>query len=371
MRVSHFHTADARGRRSIERRAWLKATSAIAGTLALGFASNANALPEQGVVVAGAATIGGTAKGLTVNQSTSNAAINWQSFSIGAGETVQFAQPDSRSVTLNRVLGSDASTIMGRLSGNGQVFVVNPNGVLFGAGSQVNVGGLVASTLQITDTDFMAGRYRFSGAGAGAIVNRGSISADGGSVALLGAQVSNHGVISARLGSVSLVAGNAMTLDVVGDGLLQVTVDQDALNALAENGGLIRADGGQVVMSARSADRLLKTAVNSSGVIEAVGVESRGGVVSLVGAAADPHDSTGATAQHAEPKHAPDEPQHPPVHEEPAHPPAHEHPPVHEEPAHPPAHEHPPVHEEPAHPPEHEHPPVHEEPAHPPAHEHP
>ncbi|MDB5466987.1 MAG: putative heme-hemopexin-binding/utilization protein, partial [Phenylobacterium sp.] len=281
--IVNLRTTGSQGRRTTGGRAWLAASSALAGSLALVLASSAYALPVDGVVVAGQATIAGTAGALTINQSSQNAAINWQGFSIGQGESVQFVQPSASSVALNRVLGSDPSTILGQLSANGQVFLVNPNGVLFGAGSQVNVGGLVASTVQIKDADFMAGQYRFSVAGAGSVVNQGSIVADGGSVALLGAHVSNQGVISARLGAVSLAAGNAMTLDVAGDGLLNVTVNEGALNALAENGGLIRADGGRVLMTARSAGDLLRTAVNNTGVIEAHSLGSRNGAISLMG----------------------------------------------------------------------------------------
>ncbi len=209
------------------------------------------AAPTGGVVSAGSASIAGGAGKTTINQSSQNAAINWQSFSIGQGEAVQFVQPNSSSVALNRVLGSDPSSILGSLSANGKVFLVNPNGILFGKGAQVNVGGLVASTLNITDSDFMAGKYKFAGAGNGTILNQGSINADGGYVALLGANVSNEGVISARLGTVALAAGNAITLDVAGDGLLNVTVNQGAVNALAQNGGLIQADGGQVLLTAQ------------------------------------------------------------------------------------------------------------------------
>ena len=265
--------------RCLALRLWLAGTSA----LAMALAAPAYALPVGGRVVAGAATIDSAPGALTINQSSQNTVINWQSFNIGQGEAVTFVQPNASSVALNRVLGADASTIMGRLSANGQVFLVNPNGVLFGAGSQVNVGGLVASTLGITDADFMAGHYQFTGAGKGAVLNQGSIVADGGSVALMGATVSNQGVISARLGAVSLAAGTAMTLDVAGDGLLNVTVNEGALNALAENGGLIRADGGRVLMTARSATSLLRTAVNNTGVIEARTIENRNGAIMLMG----------------------------------------------------------------------------------------
>lgn len=264
-------------------RARLIASSALAGSLALALGSAAQAAPVGGVVVAGQATLSGPPGDLVITQSTQNAAMNWQGFGIAAGESVRFAQPNAQAVALNRVLGADPSLILGRLSANGKVFLVNPNGVLFGSGAQVNVGGLVASTLQISDADFMAGRYRFSAAGPGAVRNDGQIVADGGSVALLGAQVNNQGVISATLGAVSLAAGEAITLDVAGDGLLQVTVDQGALHALAENGGLIRAEGGRVLMTARSASDLIRTAVNNTGVIEAHSLESRGGVIALMG----------------------------------------------------------------------------------------
>ena len=205
------------------------------------------ALPTGGIVTAGSAGINSGASSTIVTQSTQNVAINWQSFNIGQREFVRFVQPNSNSVALNRVLGSDPSNILGTLSANGKLFLLNPNGILFGQGASVNVGGLVASTLNITESDFMAGSYAFSGTGSGKIHNQGSIStnSDGGYVALLGANVSNDGVISAKLGTVALAAGNAVTLDVAGDCLINVTVYQGAINALVQNGGLIRTDGGR------------------------------------------------------------------------------------------------------------------------------
>ena len=129
----------------------------------------------------------------------------------------------------------------------------------------------------------MAGNYQFAGSSSSAIVNRGSINADGGSVALLGANVNNQGVITARLGAVTLAAGSAITLDVAGDGLLNVAVDKGAVNALVKNGGLIQANGGRVVMTAKAAGQLLKSAVNNTGVIEAQTVEARNGTIRLLG----------------------------------------------------------------------------------------
>jgi filamentous hemagglutinin family protein len=146
---------------------------------------------------------------------------------------VSFVQPNSQSVALNRVVGADSIRVSwAALSANGKVFLVNPNGILFGKGSQVNVGALVASTRGITDSDFMAGRRRLAARALARSSTRGPLNADGGYVALLGAGVSNEGVISARLGSVALAAGDAITLDVAGDGLLSVAIDAGAVDAL-------------------------------------------------------------------------------------------------------------------------------------------
>lgn len=250
--------------------------------LALLLAFPAQAAPVGGQPVAGEASISGSAALTTINQTSANAVITWQSFSIAAGETVQFRQPGSSSVTLNRVIGSDPSAIFGNLSANGRVFLVNPSGILFGAGSSVNVGGLVASTLDIADGDFMGGRHSFSGNSRAGVVNRGTITADGGSVALLGANVANHGVISARMGSVVLAAGEAITLDVLGDNLLHAVVDRAAVDALVQNGGLIQADGGRVLLTAQAAGSLLSTAVNNTGVIQAQTISTRNGTIKLM-----------------------------------------------------------------------------------------
>lgn len=259
------------------------ALKGLAVSLMLAFASNAWALPTGGVVSAGSADISGGAGTLTVNQTTQNAVVNWQSFNIGQTEAVRFVQPNSSAVALNRVIGPDPSSILGSLTANGRVFLVNPNGILFGRGASVNVGGLVASTRNITDSDFMSGQYKFTGSGNGAVLNQGTINADGGYVALLGANISNEGVIVARLGTVALAAGNAFTLDVAGDGLLNVAVNQGAMDALVQNGGLIRADGGQVLLTAQSAGNLLQSAVNNTGIIQAQTIENRNGSIRLLG----------------------------------------------------------------------------------------
>ncbi|OGB26751.1 MAG: filamentous hemagglutinin [Burkholderiales bacterium RIFCSPLOWO2_02_FULL_57_36] len=256
---------------------------ALSLSVMLAFGANVHASPVGGVVVEGGASINSGATTTTINQSTQNTVINWKSFNIAQGQTVQFVQPNASSVALNRVISANPSSILGTLSANGKVFLVNPNGILFGQGASVNVGGLVASTLNITNSNFMAGNYTFTGDGAGSVLNQGTINASGGYVALLGANVSNQGVISANLGTVALAAGNAMTLDMAGDGLLNVTVNQGAVNALVENGGLIRADGGRVLMTTQGAGSLLQTAVNNTGVIQAQTIENRNGTILLLG----------------------------------------------------------------------------------------
>ncbi|HHO59438.1 MAG TPA: filamentous hemagglutinin N-terminal domain-containing protein, partial [Thiotrichales bacterium] len=181
------------------------------------------AAPEGGNVVAGSAVITSPDANTTlITQTSTRAAIDWQRFSIGETEYVQFSQPGSNSIALNRVVGGNPSDILGNLSANGQVFLVNPNGIYFGSSATVNVGGIVASVLDISNEDFMAGNYRFAkGENAPAyadVINDGAILADGGYVVLLGDYVSNNHLIQARMGSVALAAGNRITLDIKADG---------------------------------------------------------------------------------------------------------------------------------------------------------
>jgi len=211
----------------------------IAATLALTsgalLAPLALAAPTGGQISAGLGSIAQAGANTTITQSSQNLAINWQSFGIGASEAVNFIQPNASAIALNRVLGQDPSQILGSLSANGQVFILNPNGVLFGKGSQVNVGGLTASTLNISDADFMAGNHTFSNGGtAGSVVNQGTLTAaQGGYIALLAPEVRNEGVISATLGTALLAAGDKVTLNLNNGSLLNYSIDQGSLNALA------------------------------------------------------------------------------------------------------------------------------------------
>ena len=224
---------------AVEVRRALAPWGAVVGLAALLLSPSlvAGTLPTGGQVAAGTATVSQpNAQTLQIDQSSQKAILNWNSFSIGASDWVRFNQPNSSAVALNRVLGSNPSEIFGRLTANGQVFLVNPGGVLFAPGASVDVGGIAASTLGISDANFLAGNYVFSNGGnAGSVVNQGTITALSGYVALVGPSVRNDGLISARLGTAALAAGDRVSLDMVGDGLITVHVDQAALNASVVN----------------------------------------------------------------------------------------------------------------------------------------
>ena len=257
-----------------------KFAAALAATAAL-TAGSTQAAPAGGQVVTGSANIAQTGATTTITQASSTLALNWKSFNIAKQETVNFVQPTAAAIAVNRIFDTDGTQILGHVNANGQVFLINPNGVLFGKGAAVNVGGLVASTLALDSAQLDGNTKFFSGAGAGSVVNEGVIKA--GYVALLGQQVSNQGVISAQMGTVALGAGSAITLDFNGNSLLHMQIDQGVLNNLANNGGLIEADGGQVLMSAGARNALLASVVNNAGVIQAHTVQEHEGVITLQG----------------------------------------------------------------------------------------
>ncbi|RZU38093.1 filamentous hemagglutinin family protein, partial [Fluviicoccus keumensis] len=247
-------------------------------------AASAWALPTGGEVSAGSGAISQSGAQMTITQQSQHMAIDWQGFGIGSQESVHFVQPGASSIALNRVLGQDPTRILGNLDANGQVFILNPNGVLFAQGAQVSVGGLVASTLGMSNTDFLSGNFRFDGASAASVSNAGKITASqGGYVALLGAEVSNSGELVADGGAVNLAAGQTVTLQLDNGSLAGLTVDKGVVDALVENHGLIRANGGQVLLTAEGADALSKAVINHDGVIEARTLENRNGEIVLLG----------------------------------------------------------------------------------------
>ena len=254
-----------------------------AGAMMMGGMNHAMALPQGGQVAAGAADIAASQAEMAIHQATQNAVINWNSFNIGAGERVNIYQPNAQAALLNRVLGGNPSEIFGTLSANGRVFLVNPAGVLFAPGAQVDAGSILASTMNITNADFMAGKYAFVGTPTdGKIINRASLIAKNeGTVALLGKDVVNEGVIVAKKGAAVLAAGEAVSLDFNGDGKVSVVPTKAAMEQAVTNKGLVEADGGLVFMSAATGDALMRSAVNQEGIVRAASLDGAAGSVRM------------------------------------------------------------------------------------------
>lgn len=272
----------------------LFASSALA-PLAL---ASALANPQGPQIVGGTASVQGTGTStVTVTQSTDKAIINWNTFNIGAGETTKFIQPSSTSAVLNRVTGGlGPSGIYGNLSANGRVFLVNPDGILFGPNARIDTAGFLATTHDIKNDDFMAGRFHFviPGRMDASIVNEGTITAQtGGFAALVAPGVRNSGTITAMLGTVALASGNGFTLDLYGDRLITLTVaDQIAttvkdvatgqpLDTLVKNAGLLSATGGRVELTAAAARQVVDSVINTSGVVEANSIGTKNGMIVL------------------------------------------------------------------------------------------
>lgn len=284
--------------RGAQRRA-AKAHALLLPCLALStplYATIAWAGPTGGNVVAGSAEIRTNGRQTDVIQSTNRAVIDWRGFSVDAGESVYFRQPSAQAATLNRVTGDQASRIFGTIGANGQVILLNPNGVLFGQGSRVDVGSLIVSTANLSTENFMAGRLQFTAPDkpGGSIVNRGTISAaQGGLIALVAPHVRNDGLLYARLGRIALGSGSSFTIDLNGDGLVNLAIRESDLQALKdvegnpvaariEHAGSSAADGGKVViLAAHDAANLVNDVINLGGVVRAdsVGVNARGSIV--------------------------------------------------------------------------------------------
>ena len=267
----------------------------VLGTSGLFVSTAAIANPKGGKVVAGQAKITESSTSrLDVVQSTNRAAIDWRSFNIGKNEHTHFQQPSKSSVILNRVTGDNISTIAGRMTANGKVVLVNPQGILFTDSARVNVGTLIASTGNITNQDFMAGRLKFDAPEipSSFVANYGEITAaDSGLVALVAPWVQNAGAINARYGRVELASGGAFTVDLYGDGLIQLAVSErpGASSAAVDGGarvsqtGSIMAAGGVVTLSIAQAKGVLDNVINTSGIVEAQTVDQADGRIVLRG----------------------------------------------------------------------------------------
>lgn len=266
------------------------------------------ALPTGGAVVEGEATIGvnpSNPQHQIINQTSSKAIIDWQSFSIGSQEITQFIQPDAAAIALNRVIGGDPSVILGTLKANGQVWLINPAGILFGRGATVDVAGLLATTSDISNQNFISGHYHFlqpldKGT---SVINQGHIKVkDSGIAALVAPAVHNSGVIEANLGSVVLASGTEFTVDLYGDNLIHFALNQPKLLAASSgsgsnlfdtdgnplkdavtNSGQIIANGGKILLTTAAAKQVVESLINMNGVVQANSVIKQGGKVILQG----------------------------------------------------------------------------------------
>ena len=265
-------------------KAWRKALQGSAALTLLLCAAAAHAdaaLPAGGRVVLGSADLSsapGDNGGIShIAQGGPHLIINWDSFNIAAGKQVVFRQPYPSAVALNRVIGNSASLILGQLNANGQVFLVNPNGILFGPNSQINVGALAASTLALSNGDFLGGRYRYSTQGKSAqVINQGSLNArTGGFIALIGGQVDNQGTLRAPGGTIAMAAGKAVTLTRIGNGALSVQIDDAALDALSRDGKALQATDAPAL----TAQAVWRAAVNDTGLIQAATLTEQGSLI--------------------------------------------------------------------------------------------
>ncbi|HVJ51630.1 MAG TPA: filamentous hemagglutinin N-terminal domain-containing protein [Aliidongia sp.] len=250
----------------------------------------AGANPTGGTVVSGQATITQTGPStLDIKQTTQRAGIDWKSFSIGANETTTIEQPNSGSVSLNRVTGSDPSRIAGQLKSNGQVVLINQNGIVFTQGAEVDVNSLIATTADIRNADFMAGKLNFSipSTKPGASVsNAGRITvADTGLAALVAPSVANSGVIQAKLGKVVLAGAEAFTLDLYGDGLMSFDVTEQVKSAsggsLVSNSGQVLADGGEILLTADAIAGIVDDTIRVDGLLQAHSFGGKAGLVTI------------------------------------------------------------------------------------------
>lgn len=244
--------------------------------LAMALGGSVQAMPSGGTIRSGNGAIVEQGQTMTVQQNSNRMAIDWTQFNIAKNETVRYAQPDKNAVALNRVTGGQQSLIEGNLNANGHVFLVNPNGVVFGKNASVDVGGLVASTARLADdtmNHFGSSQDSLNLAvdneNNAAVINEGIIKAQGGLVALHASNVENSGTITDDGGTVALTAAKNLNLSSDADGKLNFTVDGTLARAQSLNSGTLKADGGYVVMTAKSAGDVLSTVVNNSGTIEA------------------------------------------------------------------------------------------------------
>lgn len=261
-------------------RTFLNTTACIVAVTA--FSQDGFAAPDGALIVGGTALVNQSGNETHITQSTDRAIIRWNSFDVGQNEKVRFQQPSSQSITVNRIADTKISRIDGEITANGKVVMINPNGIAFGATSKVDVNSLVATSTDLeNDVAFLDGspaKFTRSGNADAKITNAGTITArDAGLVGLVAPHVENSGTIDAKLGRVQLVSGDIHTLDFAGDGLIQLEVSDKILSQTIKNTGTLRADGGDVVLTAAQGRAALDAIISNHGRIQTGTVYAGGG----------------------------------------------------------------------------------------------
>ena len=243
--------------------------------------TTANAAPTGGNITQGTGSISQNGTNTNINQQSQNLDINWQTFSSGVNESINFSQPSVSAIAINRVIGGVPSVLQGALNANGNVFILNNSGITFSGTSRVNVGSLLATTAK--DLTLRDGKYEFTGADKGIIANYGNINVSNGGFAVLAApQVNNAGFIQANLGRIELASTTALTLDLRGDNLITYSVSEETLkDAGVTNTGTLTAQSGLVAISTNIASDVVSGVVNLGGIIDAdaFGKNADGGTV--------------------------------------------------------------------------------------------
>jgi trimeric autotransporter adhesin len=263
--------------------------------------ANLRANPSGEDVVAGQAEFERSGSTLTVTQGSQNVIINWQDFSIGADELTRFLQPDSTAAALNRVISNNPSYLLGTLEANGNIYLINQNGILVGSGAVIDTNSFIASTLDVSDEAFMAGGdLTFLGDSQAAIQNLGTITADGGDIFLIARQIDNSGTLSATQGTVGLLAGAEVLLAASGEnrGSVRIGTSNDSIEdgAAIKNSGEVKA----AMATLDATGSMYSVAINNEGTIRATGADTSGGRVRLTAGGGDIHNSGEISAQNAD-----------------------------------------------------------------------
>ena len=247
--------------------------------LSSAYAVDPSALPSGHQVAAGQVQVTSSGARMDIQQSSNTAILNWQSFNVGSGAKVNVVQPSSSAALLNRVVGNEMSQIHGQINANGQVVLVNPNGVLVGSSGSITASAFTASTFGISDADFESGNMSFSRNGSSAGVdNQGAIKTHGGYVALIGASVSNSGAITTGGGAALLGSGERVSVPLSGNVRLEL---EPAAFASVDNSGSITTDGGQVFMRASAVVDAVSKVANAT-VTHSGSINSSGGRVDVL-----------------------------------------------------------------------------------------